>query len=108
LVEIEKINKKSTPFGKGGCHVTLPFRHLGRETEVSILMPEPFICKKCIETITREEGFSPEKDLCFYCYRERQAIKAGKCVQCGGPNPRETQWGRCDKCFNKEEGGGSK
>lgn len=60
-----------------------------------------FICKDCLEIITKPENYSKEPEMCIYCYKENEAIKNNKCLECGGKNPKKEFWGCCEKCFLK-------
>ena len=103
IITLEILEKKIKPFGKGSCHVTIPKRHEGRTAEVNVLSLYPFICKSCHETISREELFSPTKDLCQHCFNMDLAIKKNRCLLCHGQNPKKEFWGKCEKCFLKKE-----
>ena len=89
----ETIKQKAKPYGAGGCHVTIPKRFNGRDTEVNILVPKPFLCNNCLETITKEQNFSENPNLCSSCFIQSEAIKNNKCSSCGGKNPKKEYWG---------------
>lgn len=105
LLEIETIKRKITPFGKGGAHLNMPNRHLGRDAVIKVLSPTPFICRGCHESITREENFSPDSELCILCFEQEKrwtdAKGKMKCKTCGEALSKKVydeMWG-CGKCM---------
>jgi len=101
LVIIDEFTRKVVKSGTGGA-VTISRVHCGRDANVKILSPYPFVCKGCHDTISREELFSSDSNLCIYCYNEAQAIKKNKCLECGGKDPKKDLWGVCKKCWTKK------
>ena len=95
---IDEVKKKIGIVGNSG-QVIVPRKYVG-DTAVVKIYRDFFICSRCGETISGKDNYSPEEGLCKFCYREREAMKKGECVSCGGPNPVEGQWAQCDKCFN--------
>ena len=99
IVEVETIKKEVKSFGKGGGHITVPQKYEGSIAEITFLGLAPFTCKKCYEHFNRENHFSPVRDMCRYCYAEKQAMDKNKCISCGGENPKAEQWALCNECF---------
>lgn len=62
---------------------------------------EPFVCKRCLDVISRPKHFSKDPKLCIYCYERDQAMKNNKCLNCGGVNPVVEYWAVCKKCWDK-------
>lgn len=52
------------------------------------------VCRGCSDVF----GDFNDEVYCSSCVIEREAVKEGKCLSCGGPGATEDNWGRCPKC----------
>lgn len=111
LFILDKFRKKITKSGTG-AHIIVPRIYFNRDAEVKVLVPKPFVCERCIETVSREEHFSPDKRYCIDCYNALQFLKEKKgklkCERCGKKITEEEFKGAwdnevCESCWIKEE-----
>jgi len=64
-----------------------------------------FLCKKCIEIVSKPQHLSKDPKLCYHCWRQEDYLKRGICISCKKKLTKEDnvedQWGRCNKCQDK-------
>jgi putative transposon-encoded protein len=75
ILAVDNFQKEIKQFGMAGGHIHFPKKYVGAIANVSILGLKPFVCKKCHEVFTQEKHFSPETDMCRFCYWERQRLE---------------------------------
>jgi hypothetical protein len=79
--------------GRGSSQINIPKFYEGDYADVKILILKPFTCKICLEAFDKEQEFSPEKDVCTYCFNRLKKLEDFKkfseskkvCLDCGKP-----------------------
>ena len=103
VIKEESLTKEVKSYGMGGCHISVPRNWYGRTCVVKSQQLMPFVCTKCHDTFSGAWHFSPEENVCRFCYAEKMVVKNNKCLSCKGANPKALQWGLCDSCFKSHD-----
>ena len=70
FIVVDKLTKIVKPSGTS-AHAVVSKKYIGKEANIIILAPMPFICKSCAKTIDTEDNFSPNPKLCKGCYNKK-------------------------------------
>ena len=98
ILAVDKFQKEIKQFGMAGGHIHFPKKYVGAIASIEILKLKPFVCVKCLEVFTQEKHFSPEAEMCRFCYWEKQRLEKYKRL------PKEKQvYEMCGKYLSPED-----
>ena len=63
---------------------------------------KPFLCENCCDFVYGPQWASKEPSYCVHCWEQEKAMRANKCLRCGGPNPIKEWWPVCQQCHEAE------